>query len=539
MADNNAILASMLPHALPPETMGTVADAMRTRALLPYQLKQAQQQIDTGQMGQQLTQQQIQAAQLENQQRQIQLQDQQNQMEYFAHPEKYQQEPTEMPEQAPSEPQGATLGGGMTGTPAPQGSTPTAPAKVNFAEQMLGLSPDDPLAKQTNGMIRAKVMPASVLAYAQGLMKFRADTLKQTADKQTIVKDGLAEINRLLAPIGAEQDINKRGEMLAAAEPELQKASMFDPSLHQALMQADPLHVDKVLNLTGGMQDVLEYGTKQAQQTAEKQKTAVPDANDKKLANQTIATYDVLPAAMRQGFQAEINNAPTIATMEKIQARADEAYKSEQMKQASLAQARAMQGNKFGEAGLTANDKLWTDPQHGFAGTLAQIQQTKKSIIAGADGNGLLASLTPTMEVLGIGHAAGISRVPPTEAQAAGAPGGWAEQWNAWATKAVKGKLTAQLAKEGNELTDILLDGAYKKTLTSSEMIAKSHGIPPEQTPAMDREGNLTTLDKVMGTKTKKPDQGAPIYVKAPNGKSYPFPNQQAADNFKKAAGIK
>jgi hypothetical protein len=499
MSDTNSALASLAARPQATQDMVTVADLMRARAMQPYQ--QAQMQAQTAQTQAQIPiqQQQAQQLQLENQQRQIALQDQQRQMEYWSNPEKYQDESTES-----AQPQ-ASVAGAMSGA-----VPPAAPAqKVNFAEQMLGLDPSDPLAKQTNGMIRAGVTPNTVAATAQSLIKFRADVLKQTQDKQEMTKNGLSEINKILAPIGAEKDLTKRAAMLQAAEPELQKASTFDPSLHQAITQADAAHVDKILNLTGGMQDVLEYGTNQAKQLAEKQKTAVPDDNDKKIANQTISTYDVLPAPMRAGFKAEIQNAPTIADMEKVQSRADEAYKSEQIKQASMAQAKAMMGNKFGEAGLTANEKIWSDPQHGYAGALAQAQQTKKSIVAGADGNGLMTSMVPTMEVLGINHAAGISRISPQEATAAGVPGGWAERWNAWATKATVGKLSPELAKEGQQLMDTVIDTAHKKALTSAQLIAQGHGIDPSQTPAMDKDGNVTTLDKAMqGTKPSGVSEG-------------------------------
>src|SRR5207245_9810281 len=112
-----------------------------------------------------------------------------------------------------------------------------------------------------------------------------------------------------------------------------------------------------------------------------------------------------------------------------LEARADASDKAEQMHKDSLAQTKALMGEKFNEKADDAIAKLWTDPQHGFAGALAQANQTKASIKAGADGAGLMTSLVPTMEVLGINHAAGISRISPQEAAAARAPGGWAERW--------------------------------------------------------------------------------------------------------------
>ena len=524
MAETNAALASLAARPEATQNMVSVADMMRQRQMLPYQQQQMAAQTAGLQAQVPIQEQTARQLDLENQQRQIALQDQQRQMEYWAHPEKY--EADQVPEAATQ----PSVAEGMAGT-----TQPGAPAsKVNFAEQMLGLSPDDPLAKQSNGMIRAGVTPNTVAANAQGLLKIRADVLKQSADKQELTRKNLDDLNKVLAPIASEQDLKKRTAMLQDAEPMLQKLSEFDPSLHQAIMQADPMHIDKISNLTGGLQASLEYGTKQLQQTEEKQKTAVPDDNDKKLATQTIATYEALPPAMRQGFIAEINNAPTIASMEKIQARADEAYKSEQIKQASLAQAKVMVGNKFGEAGLTANEKIWTDPQHGFAGVLAQAKQTENAIVAGADGNGLVTSMIPTMEVLGINHAAGISRISPQEAQAAGMPGSWSERWNAWADKAMKGKVSPELAKEGNALMDMVLDAAHSKAVSSSALIAKGHGIDPSQTPAMDLDGNLTTLDKVQGkleSKQSGPPQGATHTVKGPDGKMH-YTNDQGTVDY-------
>jgi hypothetical protein len=503
MADN-AVLASLMARPEGAQYMTSVADMMRNRALAQQQIAASQQQISASQTGQQLTQQQVQELRLRNQMEQIDLQNQQAWGKYYENPD---QSDENTPKTAvPTTPQaaGTSLEAGMSqGASSPVAPVQQAPvAKPTFAEDMLGLAQDDPLAKMTNAAIRMGVNPTvgqhSAMSMAQGLLSFRANILKQTADKQAIVKNGLEEVNKILAPIGAETDDKKRAAMLQSAEPELQKASVFDPSLHQSIMQADPQHIDKIINLTGGMQNVLEYGTKQAQQLEAKQKTAVPETTDRQIANQTISTYNVLPEAMRAAFQAEINQAPTIAAMEKIQARADEAYKSEQMKIASLAQAKSLQGNKFGEAGLTANEKIWSDPQHGFAAALAQARQTKQSIVAGAEGNGLITSMVPTMEVLGINHAAGISRISPQEAQAAQLPGGWREQWNAWATKAATGKISPELAKEGQELMDVVIGSAHQRALTSSQLIAQGHGIAPDQTPAMDKDGNVTTLDKAM-----------------------------------------
>ena len=47
---------------------------------------------------------------------------------------------------------------------------------------------------------------------------------------------------------------------------------------------------------------------------------------------------------------------------------------------------------------------------------------------------------------------------------------------------------------------DIVVDGAYKKALTSSQFTANSHNLKDySQVPAMNKDGSVTTLDKVTG----------------------------------------
>jgi hypothetical protein len=98
-----------------------------------------------------------------------------------------------------------------------------------------------------------------------------------------------------------------------------------------------------------------------------------------------------------------------------------------------------------------------------YRGTLQSVSQLKSSIDAAKDGNGLLTSFVPTMEVLGINASAGVHRISPAEAHAAGVPGGWAEQFNAWYDKASTGQLSPQLQAEGKKLGEILAQSAYQR----------------------------------------------------------------------------
>jgi hypothetical protein len=101
------------------------------------------------------------------------------------------------------------------------------------------------------------------------------------------------------------------------------------------------------------------------------------------------------------------------------------------------------------------------------------------------------------MEVLGINHAAGINRISPQEALAAGQSPEWRVRWNAWADKVAVGKLSPELAKEGNELMDILQKTAHDKLVSSQRVIADGRHIPYSYLPSIDMDGNNTTLDKV------------------------------------------
>jgi hypothetical protein len=216
----------------------------------------------------------------------------------------------------------------------------------------------------------------------------------------------------------------------------------------------------------------------------------------------TLPSFSHIPSAECQGYAQEASQARTVDELNTVQNKALASEQALVVHEDSLNATAALAGNKFGEAGLAANEKLINDPHTGFLPTLRQAKQTHDSIVAGANGNALLTNLLPTMEVLGINHAAGISRISPAEAQAAGVSPDWATRWNAWATKASTGKLSPELAKEGQALMDIVTDSAYAQYVQSARVTAQGHNLSPNQVPAVDRNGNITTLDKA-GSLTK------------------------------------
>ncbi len=486
MADNFA-LASLMARPEATQNYASMADAMRARAMMPYQQQQMQAQTAATQAQVPIQQQQAQSLALENQQRQIQLQDQQRMMEYWSNPEKYKEQSAEPVVQPSGSPQGASVGASMAGTPIPAGTAATGAPKANFAQQMLGLNADDPLAVQANGMMRAGVMPQSVIANTQALLGFRTAVLKQTTDKQAAVKEGLAQINQLLAPIGAEQDQTKRAAMLQAAEPELQKASEFDPSIHQAIMQIDPQHVDKILNLTGGMQDVLEYGTKQAQQLAEKQKTAVPGKDDRNLATQTISTLSAIPPDTRQALQSEIGQAPTIEAMQKVQARADAMQESFQRTAEAHQNALAMKDVAVQQAMAThliGEDKTLQTALNQTLGIRGLLDMSK-------GGNQVATAAAQTRFAEHEIVEGGVKRMNQTEFdQLATNLGDYGRQFKAWADKGFQGKMPETTNNEMQQILDAEDKVATQQHDTAIDSIQNRfsavQGVPktPAQAPA-------------------------------------------------------
>ncbi len=297
--------------------------------------------------------------------------------------------------------------------------------------------------------------------------------------------------------VDALADVKTQGD-LDAAKQSIARIPGLEPEVAQAASQLNLQDIPGFLGKMNLANEIAVHTQKQAE-AAKAQLEVAPPSKDQldTFTTQTIPSFASLKPEQKSAFTSEAKTARTVPELNAIEARADATDKAMQTHADSLAQTKAILGTRFNEKGADAIEKFWTDPQRGYAGALAQAKQTTNSIKAGADGNGLLTSMIPTMEVLGVNHAAGISRISPTEAQAANLPGGWAERWNAWADKAMKGKLSPQLAAEGQQLMGIVTDAAYNRALTSSAYSAHAHNMAPQDTTVMDRDGNWTTLDKV------------------------------------------
>jgi hypothetical protein len=237
----------------------------------------------------------------------------------------------------------------------------------------------------------------------------------------------------------------------------------------------------------------------------------------------TLPGYSHIQKSEMAGLQEEAKNARTVGELDKVQERALQletlGTNREIAQQNIRANKDASVKSDLGKKGLEDINKTWTDPQHGFTQVQAQAEMTKNSIQAGMNGSGLATSLTPTMVVLGVNNFGQTHRISPAEAAAAGAPGGLAERFNAWITKAESGKLTPQLAKEGTDIMDNLIVSAHRKAITNTRVIVGNSGLDPSTVTVTDIHGEPDTLAHQIQVST--PPQGALGTMKATDGKLY------------------
>ncbi len=101
---------------------------------------------------------------------------------------------------------------------------------------------------------------------------------------------------------------------------------------------------------------------------------------------QTLPSYNAIPKAERAAMATEATQARTYDEFQKLQTKADSTQKSYVMAEATRSQALAMKQVTMADDRLKANEKLWTDPQHGYAQVSSAANLTKSVIKAGMDG---------------------------------------------------------------------------------------------------------------------------------------------------------
>ena len=335
-----------------------------------------------------------------------------------------------------------------------------------------------------------------------------ADIAKLTADQTLAQKKAVQSLGPDFTRIIAQSDGNlEAATKYAIGQHQIPEIVNGKPT---GRMIPDPTSIQYAKDHPTALTDIVNaYGGAPAYQAVieKERKDLIPDVtikdlpkNEQEAAAQTSAAQNAYDTNPTPANKAALDRATGIQTSVKKVVQDERTFSSNLQKLNNEASKAISLTNELAKKGFDDIGKQWTDLHAGFAGALAQVNNTRNAIKAGADGNGLLTSMAPTMEVLGINHAAGISRISPQEATAAALPGGFAERWNAWATKAGTGKLTPQLAAEGQQLMNIIIQSKYDQALQSTRFLAKNAGIDPNQVNVMDINGQTVSLQSQIKT---------------------------------------
>ena len=490
----------------PPQTdpLGQYGKLMQLRDLI-----QRQQLIPGELQGQQ---QQLQAGAMQNQLQQIGLKNAQIANEAMTDPQfkqRYQDWQTKQTSGAPGSQEPVTTSGQASAVQSP---VPLHPyAQFLMDEYGLPLQGPHGALEVSNALIDSSTKAAAL----------NKDDLANYGTQVGNFRDAVT-------PVLAEQDPVARAAQVQNLQKNIaQNPSKYPPQIAQNVNKlSDPNYLQMASNLESVHSSVIEYATKQAQQ---REATAGAEAKENEIAAPTPARIDTftkttlpsflaLTPGLRASYMQQAQQARTVPEFNKVVEQADATDKSLQMHADSLAQTKAIVGDRFTQNAIEANEKNWTDPQHGYQAVSSAARLTKQTLQAGADGNGLAASMGPMMTVLGINSFNQTHRINPAEAQAANLPGGYVERFNAWADKSFTGKLSPQLATEGQSLMDGIINAAHSRAVQNSQLIASRPGvnITPAQMPAMDKDGNLTKLDQVAATHTPAAVQPG-IIARPPN----------------------
>lgn len=166
--------------------------------------------------------------------------------------------------------------------------------------------------------------------------------------------------------------------------------------------------------------------------------------------------------------------------------------------------------NQYGQAAAKQIDSMWSDPQHGYANLLSQINNAKSMISKAKTGNELASSLAPLLTVQTQNDFMQNKRVNEAEIQAAGPQVGslW-RRANTLLQKAGSGKINSDTANEMQSIFDQMLDEKQKSLLqATSQVVANSRGgVTADQAYVMGKDGNPVTLANAL--KPPAPDSNA------------------------------
>lgn len=197
--------------------------------------------------------------------------------------------------------------------------------------------------------------------------------------------------------------------------------------------------------------------------------------------------------------------------------------------------------NTLAQKGIEDTNKIWTDPQHGFSQTRAQVEATKDAAAQATNGSQLAANLEPVMTALGVNSFAGVHRINQTEIDNAGSTvGSLYRRLNAALDKAGAGAVPPDTLKEVNGIMDALLQTKYRSSLDSTRQIVANSGIPEKNisVPDPNNFGTLTTLDKVAASQTIPPPRTGYTRIRDSKGFPHDIPSNNLAGARKLDPGL-
>ena len=255
--------------------------------------------------------------------------------------------------------------------------------------------------------------------------------------------------------------------------------------------------------------------TAKATQEAAKAKAEIPgataEAQLKQAQQQAYTQWAALPQNQNKNYNDFLGEQAAVKAGAEAKARLP--Y---EMSLAAYNRQSAM-GNVLAEHALNGITSAFTDPQHGYSTTLAQLNAVKDNVTSAQNGDQLAASLAPMMTALGVTSFAGTHRINQNEINAAGPQvGSVLRQIDARLSKLGSCKLAANTATEMNGLMDSLLDAKYNAVLQSARVAAANGGVDPSRVTVMDKSGNLVRLSDAAGGRGG--GGGGKVKMQAPNG---------------------
>lgn len=146
----------------------------------------------------------------------------------------------------------------------PENFTTAAPAGGDQLAKMLGMADDDPLLGMVRGQMKAGVPGPVAIANAKSTLDYRKSVAQGTEEQQKVLTDAWSHLETIAAPILAEQNPEKKAELIRNAIPGLNQWAAFDPSLKPVIPQLNAQNFDAFANRLGAEKDALELRDKSA-----------------------------------------------------------------------------------------------------------------------------------------------------------------------------------------------------------------------------------------------------------------------------------